>query len=161
MLRNMIGNMHPKSQPEEQIRQTAVVNSNLLVLSTTILHVHCRNPRWRKQQGIFCLRQLTHLVVLVLKQLYSLISAAYYCEIAASSPVADPEGRGQFGATAPPKRQGAPLIEMRRFWCLTKLKKNFNIFQTNNALHFVELQASRAGLWPSLLSIGINNATLS
>jgi len=37
MLYNMmIGNMHPKSQPEEQIRQTTVVQSNL---STTILHV--------------------------------------------------------------------------------------------------------------------------
>jgi len=43
--------MHPKSQPEEQIR----LPSNLLVLSTTLLHVYCRNPRWRKPQMAYCL----------------------------------------------------------------------------------------------------------
>jgi len=42
---------------------------NLLVLSSTILHVYCRYQRWSKPQVVYCLCQLTHLVVLVLKQL--------------------------------------------------------------------------------------------
>ena len=65
-------------------RQTTVVESNLLVLSSTILHVYCRNPRWSKPQAVYCLCQLMYSVVLVLKLL---ISATYYCEIAASSQV--------------------------------------------------------------------------
>jgi len=42
---------------------------NLLVLSSSILHVCCRNPRWSKSQAVHCLCQLTHLEVFVLKQL--------------------------------------------------------------------------------------------
>jgi len=68
---------------------------------------------------------------------------------------------GQFGATArPPNVWGAPLIQMRPFMVLNEVEKELkNIL--NNALHFVELLKSRAGLSPSLLSIGINNAILS
>jgi len=83
----MIGNIHPKSQSEEQTRQTALVKSNLLVFSPTILHVYCRNTRWRKPQATYCLRQQTHLVVLFLVQLQSLIPAAYYREGAATSQI--------------------------------------------------------------------------
>jgi len=49
---------------------------------------------------------------------------------------------------------------MRPFMVLNEVEKELkNIL--NNALHFVELLKSRAGLSPSLLSIGINNAILS
>jgi len=65
-------------------RQTTVVESNLLLLSSTILHVYCRNPKWSKTQVVYCLWQLTHLVILVLKPL---IPAGYYCKTAASSQV--------------------------------------------------------------------------
>ena len=85
MLHSIIGNMHPKSQPEAQTRQ--ISQSNLVVLSTTIQHVYCRNPSWCKPQAAYCLCQLTHLAILVLKQLKSLIPAAYYCEITVSSQV--------------------------------------------------------------------------
>jgi len=65
----MIGNMHPKLQSEEQKRKTAVIQSNLLVFATTILHVNCRNPRWRKPQATYCLCQQMYLIVLFLTQL--------------------------------------------------------------------------------------------
>jgi len=48
----MIGNVskHPKSQPEEQIRQTTIVQSNL---STTILHVLSKSEVKKNTSGVF------------------------------------------------------------------------------------------------------------
>jgi len=63
--------------------QTTVVESNLLLLSSPILHVYCRNPKWSKIQAVYCLWQLTHLVILVLKPLIP----AGYCKTAATSQV--------------------------------------------------------------------------
>jgi len=77
-------------------------------------------------------------------------------------PVADLGGA--VWGNLPPNVCGAPLkqrasdINAPLFWCLNEVE---TVIWTNNALHFVELQDLRAGLWPSFLSIGINNAILS
>jgi len=75
-LQNMIGNVCIRSRNWRAYtpfrRQTTVAQSNLLVLSSTILHACCQNPRWSKPQAVYCLRQVMHLVVLILQQLCSL-----------------------------------------------------------------------------------------
>jgi len=70
---NMIGNVCIRSRNWRAYtffrHQTTAVQFNLLVLLSTILQVYCRNPRWSKPQGVYCLCQEMYLVVLVLKQL--------------------------------------------------------------------------------------------
>ena len=65
--------MYPKSQPEDQIHLSVVrppLHSPICQFyHQTILHVYCRNPRESQQPAVYCLCQLTHVVVLVLKQL--------------------------------------------------------------------------------------------
>ena len=83
-----------------------------------------------------------------------------------SPPMADPGG--QFGAIVPangcgaalkwrPFDQNAPLFGAYR----GRNKGKYTQSKLNNALHFVELQYVRDGLWPSLLRIRINIAIVS
>ena len=68
-------------------RQTTVAQPNRLVLSSNNLPRLLSKSEESEPPAVHGLRQVTHFAVLVLKQLQSLIPAAYYCEVVASSRV--------------------------------------------------------------------------